>query len=171
MIPAVEGSPDTPPPAAQEPLLGNDAAMVPARTRGASTSLEKLRNRMRSLIPQDAQWMDASQMPIDQGTGAYGQQARPTMGRRAPESPEAQPANRSITNGAALTTLMRSAARQYTPAPALAGPQRMSRSVQVAAPSNAPSQPQMRGALRRVVRTAQQAPSTPVVMPSVGPPL
>ncbi len=175
MMPAVEENPDAPPPAAQEAAMPaeNDPAMVPARTRSASVSLEKLRNRMRGLVPQGVQWVDATQSPIDRPTVARPEPQRTASTRRVTETPAPQ-GNRSMSNGAALTTLMRSAARKYTPAPTLTPPrpvqQQMPKTQQQATSAPVMGEQPMRGALRKVVQNAQQVPAVRTVQPGAAQP-
>lgn len=147
MTPATEEVSDAPPPAAQTLTASEElSSRVPARTSAASRRLESLRNRMHGLNLQGANWMDAGTTPIDRSAAApqkpSGRQAAPAMAPAAPQ-------HRTMANGAALSTLMRSAVRQHTPAPTLSS----------MASAQHPSQAQMRGALRQVVRSAQQMPT------------
>ena len=146
MMPAEEVA-DAPLPAAQDEISPNDPSMTPARSRKTSFSLERIRNRNR--IDPGATWYSTSQMPIDRTTEA--------PRRTGPQQPgaaqqtvrqEPQPPG-TFSQGAALATLMRSATRQMQPAPVLRQPA-------PAVQTSTPQQPQMRGALRGVVRQAQQ---------------
>lgn len=141
---AMEDNSDAPPPAAQIAAPQEAPARVLARTSAASQRLSRLRHRMQGLHSQDIRWMDATHMPI----GQSGARSEPPKAAGHNEQQRAQ--NRTITNGAALTTLMRSAVRQHAKAPALAQVPRPMHSAQAA------SQAQMRGALRQVIRNAQQ---------------
>ncbi len=135
MTPAAEPFPEAHL-AAQPELSQNDPAMQPARRPVGSYSLERLRNRSRG-IPKDLQWVSTEHSPISAPSAARNEMPRLERPARAPFS-----------NGEALKMLMRSAARgQHAPAPAL---------TMTNPPFQVPSQPQMRGALRQVVRDAQQ---------------
>ncbi|MDR0897763.1 MAG: hypothetical protein LBN04_07895, partial [Oscillospiraceae bacterium] len=151
--------------APEETLIADeDFGNTPARTRQGSYALERLRNRMRNIPMQNLQWVDTNRAPIG-GTC----RSCPTNAGQAPmaapvaaAAPQAQAARQTISQGAALSTLLRSATRQHAPAPVLSPQPAMTPAQPVAAlrplPAQqiAPVQPQMRGALRQVVRQAQQ---------------
>ncbi|MDR0928640.1 MAG: hypothetical protein LBM74_02880, partial [Oscillospiraceae bacterium] len=136
---------------------------TPARTRQGSYALERLRNRMRNIPMQNLQWVDTNRAPIGGGC-----QSCPTNAGQSPmaapaAAPQAQAARQTISQGAALSTLLRSATRQHAPAPVLSPTPAMNAQPVAAlrpqaAQPIAPVQPQMRGALRQVVRQAQQSP-------------
>lgn len=157
MIPATEpAGVGAESPAAQ----GAQAAQIPARSN-ASLALEALRNRARRFDATRMQWMQA---PIDApAVGAPGQSTVPSRTGLAETGGNTR--RRTNLQGAALSTLMRSAARRYTPPPTLRVP---------TAPI-AP-QPPMRGALRTVVRqavnrnpTAPQSTPQPAAAPQSAP--
>ncbi len=152
MMPATEAVPDAPPPAAQNTLSADDPAMRPAQRPAASLELERLRNRSR--LPADVQWISTEQTPI----GGAAQVSSPRTFVNTQQEQVAQNRPGTISQGAALQTLMRGAARQHAPAPVLSQatpiPGPISTSQAVSAPVIA--QPQMRGALRQAVRNAQQ---------------
>ena len=123
MIPAVEAE-ETPPPAAEEPQAEKveltpemqAAAETPAKERpyirtNASVRLERERNRSRELHSADLNWMDAQSAPLGETERRERAQAQPTGGQ-----PQVR---RTTSGGAALSTLMRSAARRYSPPPEL----------------------------------------------------
>lgn len=126
MIPAVEVE-QTPPPAAEEtqeaqPSERTQAAETPAQERpytrtNASISLERDRNRSRALHSANLNWVDAGSAPLGRQP-AQNERAAP---RSTPNGGQPQ-VRRTTTGGAALSTLMRSAARRYTPAPAMRVP-------------------------------------------------
>lgn len=150
MLPATE-VPDTPLPAAQNEPNPNDPTMRPAQRSHASYQLEEVRSRARRFETQGVQWYNTNQMPLDNRGASHPPAGRQMMA----ESAETPPMPRvTTTQGAALSSLMRSAARQYTPAPTLNGPPMMPAEPYMSQP---PAQPQMRGALRSVVRQAQQS--------------
>lgn len=150
MMPATEEIPDAPPPAARTLIREEASSRVPAQTSAASRRLERLRNRMHAIPHESMQWMDAGNMPLDRGSA----QGKKTSGApRTQVQPQAIRENHTITNGAALNTLLRSAVRQHAPAPEL------SRMAGVPG-TRTVSQEQMRGALRNVVRSAQQPTQT-----------
>lgn len=150
MMPATDAADNAPSPAAQQMPAADDPTMRPAQRPGASYALERLRNRHR--IANDVRWVSTNAVSI-------GSLAPPTppampMERPAPpQQPEARQRPTTISQGAALQTLMRSAARgQHSPAPMLTpAPQSMAQTM-----SGSLGQPQMRGALRQAVRNAQQ---------------
>lgn len=116
MIPAAEVG-ETPPPAAEEPPVPV-AAEPPQRASrpptGASRTLERLRASGRGIRKERLQWMDAQSAPLG---GTVSAPARPQAARPAAAG---QPQIRQTTSGgAALSTLMRSAARRYMPPPAM----------------------------------------------------
>ncbi len=155
MTPAAE-APETPLPAAQEPIQpqANDPAAVPARRSNASIALEQLRNQTRRISTQNVTWMSAQTQPLGGGSSPSGGTSAQRMLQPA-QTPLTRPT--TVSRGAALTTLMRSAARQYSPAPALAAPSAPA-VARIAAP---PASPPMRGALRSVVRQAQGGQARP----------
>lgn len=122
MIPAVEVE-QTPPPAAEEtqeaqPSERTQAAETPAQERpytrtNASLSLERDRNRSRALHSANLNWVDAGSAPLGR---------QPAQNERAAPNGGQPQVRRTTTGGAALSTLMRSAARRYTPAPAMRVP-------------------------------------------------
>ena len=125
MIPAVEVK-ETPPPAAEEtPEVSEQvqaAAETPAQERPyvrtrASVSLERDRNRSRALHSANLNWMDAQSAPLGHTAQPSGRPAQ----QRVPNAGQPQ-IRQTTTGGAALSTLMRSAARRYTPAPAMRVP-------------------------------------------------
>ncbi len=160
MMPASDETPDAPPPAAQDALSPDDPAMRPAQRRQASLDLERLRNRMR--ITDDVQWISTQQVPFSAGRTVQ-TTAKPLT--QAQETAQNRPG--TISQGAALQTLMRSAARgQFSPAPALTSqPMPAPTPTAVTTTMAQGGQMQMRGALRQAVRNAQQVPAS-AVMPS-----
>lgn len=123
MIPAAEAE-ETPPPAAEEPQAEKAevtpemqaAAETPAKERpyirtNASVRLERERNRSRELHSADLNWMDAQSAPLGETERRESAQAQPIAGQ-----PQVR---RTTSGGAALSTLMRSAARRYSPPPEL----------------------------------------------------
>lgn len=172
MMPATE-HPEAPHPAAQSEtaradvltdaasdgftgiLAADDPAMQPAQRPNASYTLERLRSEIR--VPDGAQWFNASQRPISIGVAS---------GANAPvesvqETMDTAQARRTVSQGAALQTLLRSATRQHTPAPVLLS-QRPTVPVDGPPALGSASQPQMRGALRQVIRQTQMQQGTPV---------
>lgn len=125
MIPAAEAE-ETPPPAAEEPQPAKAetevspemqaAAETPAKERpyirtNASVRLERERNRSRELHSADLNWMDAQNTPLGETETVRRESAQPVAGQ-----PQVR---RTTSGGAALSTLMRSAARRYSPPPEL----------------------------------------------------
>lgn len=123
MIPAAEAE-ETPPPAAEEAQAAKTepevspemqaAAETPAKERpyirtNASVRLERERNRSRELHSADLNWMDAQSAPL--GTT---ETAAQTASAQTAGQPQVR---RTTSGGAALSTLMRSAARRYSPPP------------------------------------------------------
>ena len=121
MIPAAEAE-ETPPPAAEEPQAEKAevtpemqaAAETPAKERpyirtNASVRLERERNRSRELHSADLNWMDAQSAPLGETERRESARAQPIAGQ-----PQVR---RTTSGGAALSTLMRSAARRYSPPP------------------------------------------------------
>ncbi|MCL1964325.1 MAG: hypothetical protein FWF69_04610 [Firmicutes bacterium] len=157
MMPAIEEAVDEPFPVAQdtipldEPLAipADDPSMGSVSRSPMSYALEKMRNQSR--IPQNLEWMSTTAAPLDRGV------SRPSANQPQAAQPEGAMNRPSMSQGSALTTLMRSAARQYRPAPSLMPSQPM---MPPQMPQNVaqPMQqgPQMRGALRQVVRNVQQ---------------
>lgn len=140
-MPAVEENSDAP--SVTEPSEANleDAARIPARVRGTGQALERIRNRMRNIDARDYQWIDATQNSLD---GAERLSSARTMAPQA-ERPE----SKMMAQGTALSTLMRSAARQHSPTPELTPPiKTRKQSVQTT------GQPQ-RDALRKVAQGVQ----------------
>jgi hypothetical protein len=166
MTPAME-APEVPLPAAQEETLiaDNDPANTPARTRQGSYALERLRNRMRNIPMQNLQWVDTNRAPIGGTCRSCPTNAGQAPAATAATAQQAPAARQTFSQGAALSTLLRSATRQHTPAPVLSPTPTQGAAQPVAslrprpAQQIAPSQPQMRGALRQVVRQAQQPPA------------
>ena len=166
MMPAMEEAADAPLPAAQgelppedpsmrpawDSMPPEDPSMRPAQRSNMSLELEKLRSTSR--VPPNVEWMNAAAAPL----GRSAEQAPPRQG--PPGQPPEGPVNRHATigQGSALTSLMRSAARQLNPAPSLMPPQAPP-TAQGPAQRQPMEGPQMRGALRQVVRSAQQPPS------------
>ena len=157
MMPATEEAAEAPLPAARDDTPLDHPSMRPAGRSEMSMRLEKLREAGR--LPQDIRWVSAQDMPMDRS----GQ--KPNTARRTGQAHEAAPAHpaSTITQGSALSTLMRAATRQYGPAPALAPQRKMPVQNQLPVPQMTAPQPQMRGALRQVVRNVQQ----PSVSPSI----
>ena len=154
MMPAMEEATDAPLPAAQDNIPPDDPSMRPAQRSNMSLELEKIRSSAR--IPRNVAWMNAAAAPLGRSPD---RQAAPRQAPQAPLAPQAEaPGNRSATigQGSALTSLMRSAARQYGPAPSLMPPQPLPGAQRPMPPRQPMEGPQMRGALRQVVRSAQQ---------------
>lgn len=158
MMPAVDEIPETPLPAVQQEPMNADEGMNPAisrepsdmrftRSKGSSQALERIRNRMRSVDVRQNQWMQTSEMPLD-GRPVKQADAQPLQ-----TAQQERGGSRLLAQGAALSTLMRSATRQYTPAPTLTTPL----TAPIGQPAQPANHPQMRGALRQVVRNAHQS--------------
>lgn len=145
MMPAVEEIPETPLPAAEQKAPITEAAMKPAKSRGSSQALERMRDRMRGIHVEHSQWVHAADMPLD-GYPVNQASTQPVQTTQSPQS-------HMMARGTALSTLMRSATKQYAPTPMLTAPVTRAASQIV----QATNQPQMRGALRQVVRNAQHA--------------
>ena len=111
MMPAVEEITETQQTAESPESTAEEAAKVPARVSRAGGALERIRDRMRGIDVSGYQWINTTERPID-GTQT-GQSARPA--NTQPERRE----SRMMAQGAALSTLMRSAMRQHSPTPEL----------------------------------------------------
>lgn len=147
MMPAVESvdeTPEAPIQATQQEAGVEDAAKMPARTRRTGAALERIRGRMRHIDSNAYDWKNAAEMPLD---GASIRQSSSQSMR--PERPE----SRLMAQGAALSTLMRSATLQHSPPPVLTPSMR---GMMQTSSNQFVGQPQMRGALRQVIRKAQQ---------------
>ena len=139
MMPAVEETENTPHTAELSQKDAEEAAKVPARVSRAGGALERLRGRMRGIDVSGYQWINTAERPID---GPAGQSA---------VSPGPQPERREsrmMAQGTALSTLLRSATRQYSPTPELTP------STHKRPPAQTTGHPQ-RDALRKVVQGAQ----------------
>lgn len=118
MIPAVEVE-ETPPPAAEEaPTPAAEAAQTPEppqKRKNASIVLERMRSMDRNLRKQGLQWMDAQSNPLSGASAPQpSQRTQPVAGQPR--------VHQTTSGGAALSSLMRSAAKRYMPPPAIRMP-------------------------------------------------
>lgn len=118
MIPAVEVE-ETPPPAAEEaPTPAAEAAQTPEppqKRKNASIVLERMRSMDRNLRKQGLQWMDAQSNPLSGASAPQpSQRTQPVTGQPR--------VHQTTSGGAALSSLMRSAAKRYMPPPAIRMP-------------------------------------------------
>jgi len=141
MIPAAEAAEET----AENQTPAQETQKAPRRN-GRSASLEQSRMQSRMLASQRLTWMNTQNSPLDGGQTAPERQ-NPVPGRiLTPSSTPLTRRNATISQGSALSTLMRSAARRYTPPPMMRMPTAW---IDQPAP--------MRGALRSVVMQAHSS--------------